>query len=109
MVNKKPNTTGMDWSLLRLRDIFALLLHKAGIDNPEKNMQAAIQCASWTDRSLEVATCATVVEDLKGPHIGSLPSQQTSWLPVVVTETEPELVRLPESSKRNAQQVSAPS
>ena len=86
MVNEKPNTTGMDWSLLRLRDIFALLLHKAGIDNPEKNMQAAIQCASWTDRSLEVATCATVVEDLKGPHIGSLPSQQTSWLPVVVTE-----------------------
>ena len=29
-VNEKPNTTGMDWSMLRLRDLFALVLKRAG-------------------------------------------------------------------------------
>ena len=107
-VNEKPNTTGMDWSMLRLRDLFALVLKRAGvfvctgggkgethgapslnagIHDPEKNLQGPMQCASWTDRALELATCVTLVAGKgRSREVQSLPSQRQGFMSIAVPE-----------------------
>ena len=58
-----------------------------GIHDPEKNLQGPMQCASWTDRALELATCVTLVAGKgRSREVQSLPSQRQGFMSIAVPE-----------------------
>ena len=59
----------------------------AGIHDLENNLQGPMQCASWTDHALELATCVTLVA-CKGcsREVQSLPSQRQGFMSIAVPE-----------------------
>lgn len=79
---RKPNSTGMDWTIGRLYDLFQSLLDEVGMMDPKQNMQAPLNCMGWTPASIPNITSAVVTEG----QITSLPDPSLGLRSIVATE-----------------------
>jgi len=79
---RKPNSTGMDWTVGRLTELFQSLLDIVGIVDPKQNQQAPLNCMGWTPASIPNITSAVITEG----HVTSLPDPSLGLRSIVATE-----------------------
>lgn len=79
---RKPNSTGMDWTIGRLTDLHQSLLDVVGIMDPKQNLQAPLNCMGWTPASIPNVTSAVITEG----QVTGLPDPSLGLRSIVATE-----------------------
>jgi hypothetical protein len=80
--NRKPNSSGMDWTHARMNDLFHVIAERAGISNPKHDLQTPANCTGWTPASFPLLTSATLVND----KIDSMPPESIMLRSFIATE-----------------------
>jgi len=79
---RKPNSSGMDWTHGRLSDLYQVILDRFGCSDPKQNLQTPINCLGWTPASIPLLTHATIVDG----KIDTLPDSMIALRSIVTTE-----------------------
>jgi hypothetical protein len=79
---RKPNSSGMDWTHGRLTELYQVILDRFGCSDPKQNLQTPINCLGWTPASVPLLTNATIVDG----KIDSLPDPLIALRSVIATE-----------------------
>lgn len=79
---RKPNSSGMDWSHGRLTELFQVILDRAGCCDSQQNMQAPSNVTGWTAASIPLQTHATITEG----RIDTMPDESMAYRCFIATE-----------------------
>lgn len=79
---RKPNSSGMDWSHGRLTELYQALLDRAGLCDSQQNMQAPSNCMGWTHASIPLMTHATITDG----KVDTLPDEAMAYRCLIATE-----------------------
>jgi predicted nucleic acid binding AN1-type Zn finger protein len=79
---RKPNSSGMDWTHARVTQLFQVILDRFGCADSKHNLQTPVNCLSWTPASIPLLTNATICDG----KIDTLPDPMVCLRSVIATE-----------------------
>jgi len=79
---RKPNSSGMDWTHARLSELFQIILDRFGCADSRHNLQTPVNCMSWTPASIPLMTSATICDG----KIDTMPDTSIALRSIIATE-----------------------
>lgn len=80
--DRKPNSSGMDWSHARVSELYQNILDRVGITNKNDNLQTPVNVTGWTPASVPVLSHVTI----RNNQILSAPDPQYTYRSIICTE-----------------------